>query len=228
MYDQIYTYLEKYLSPYLCGFRKGYITQHCLAVMVESWKKAIDKNKHAGAILTDLSKAFDCLNHKLLIAKLNAYGLNENSLLFIYNYLTERKPRIKINNSLSTWENIKSGVPQGSILGPLLFNIYMNDIFWFTPDINIANYADDTTPYTIENNIKQLIKILEQNTEKIKDWYGDNYMKSNDDKCHLLITSTEEISAKVGNHHIRNSASEKLLGVTIDSKLNYNEHVSKL
>ncbi len=228
MYDQIYTYLEKYLSPSLCGFRKGYSTQHCLAVMVESWKKAIDKNKYAGAILTDLSKAFDCLNHKLLIAKLNAYGLNENSLQFIYNYLTERKQRTKINNSLSTWENIKSGVPQGSILGPLLFNIYMNDIFWFTPDINIANYADDTTPYSTENNIKQLIKILEQNTEKINDWYGDNYMKSNDDKCHLLLTSTEEISAKVGNHHIRNSASEKLLGVTIDSKLNFNEHVSKL
>ena len=228
MYDQIYTYLEKYLSPSLCGFRKGYSTQHCLTVMVESWKKAIDKNKQAGAILTDLSKAFDCLNHKLLIAKLNAYGLNEDSLQFIYNYLTERKQRTKINNSLSTWENIKSGVPQGSILGPLLFNIYMNDIFWFTPDINIANYADDTTPYTVENNIKQLIKILEQNTEKINDWYGDNYMKSNDDKCHLLITSTEEISAKVGNHHITNSASEKLLGVTIDSKLNFNEHVSKL
>ena len=104
----------------------------------------------------------------------------------------------------------------------------MNDIFWFTPDINIANYADDTTPYATEDNIKQLIKILEQNTEKINEWYGDNYMKSNDDKCHLLITSRVETTAKVGNHHIRNSASEKLLGVTIDSKLNFNEHVTKL
>ena len=73
----------------------------------------------------------------------------------------------------------------------------MNDIFWFTPDIKIANYADDTTPYVIESNIKQLITILERNTKKIVEWYGDNYMKSNDDKCHLLITSSIETSAKV-------------------------------
>ena len=109
MYDQIYTYLEN-ISPSLCGFRKGYSTQHCLAVMIESWKKAIDKNKNARAILTDLSKAFDCLNHKLLIAKLDAYGFDENSIQFIYNYATEPKQRTKINNSLSIWENIKSGV----------------------------------------------------------------------------------------------------------------------
>ena len=228
MYDQIYSYIEKHLSPYLCGFRKGYSTQHCLAVMVESWKKAIDNNKNAGAILTDLSKAFDCLNHKLLIAKLNAYGFDENSLQFIYSYLTERKQRTKVNNSLSEWKIIKSGVPQGSILGPLLFNIYMNDIFWLTSDVSIANYADDTTPYAIKENTQQLITILEQNTEKILEWYGDNYMKSNNDKCHLLITSNSEISVRVGNHDIKNSSSEILLGVTIDNKLKFNEHVTKL
>ena len=228
MYDQIYSHIEKYLSPYLCGFRKGYSTQHCLAAMIESWKKAIDKNKNAGAVLTDLSKAFDCLNHKLLIAKLDAYGFDTSSLQFIYSYLTDRKQRTKVNNSLSSWEMIKSGVPQGSILGPLLFNIYMNDIFWFTPDIKIANYADDTTPYAIESNIKQLITILERNTKKIVEWYGENYMKLNDDKCHLLITSSTATSAKVGDHNITNSASEKLLGITIDNQLNFNEHVTKL
>ena len=91
----------------------------------------------------------------------------------------------------------------------------MNDIFWFTPDINIANYADDTTPYAIGNNTKDLISILERNTNKIVEWYGVNYMKSNNDKCHLLLTSTTETSAKVGDHTIQNSASEKLLGITV-------------
>ena len=136
----------------------------------------------------------------------------------IYSYLTERKQRTKVNNSLSLWERIKSGVLQGSILGPLLFNIYINDIIWFTPDINIANYADDTTPYAIEDNVQQLITILEQNTGKILEWYSDNYMKSNDDKCHLLLTSSTETSVKVGNNDIKNSSSEQLLGVTIGTQ----------
>ena len=131
MYDQISIYIETYLSPFLCGFRKGFSTQHCLTVMLERWKKALDKGTLAGAILTDLSKAFDCLNHELLIAKLNAYGFDLTSLTYIYSYLSDRKQRTKVNNCLSSWSSIKSVVPQGSILGPLLFNIYLNDIFFF-------------------------------------------------------------------------------------------------
>ena len=102
MYNQISTYIETYLSPFLCGFRKGFSTQHCLTVMLERWKKALDNGKIAGAILTDLSKAFDCLNHNLLIAKLNAYGFDHNSLTYIYSYLSDRKQRTKINNSFSS------------------------------------------------------------------------------------------------------------------------------
>ena len=91
MYEQIIAYIDKSLSPYLCGFRKGNSTQHCLIVMVEQWKKALDKKQTAGAILTDLSKAFYCINHDLLIAKLNAYGFDKNALKFIHTYFTGRK-----------------------------------------------------------------------------------------------------------------------------------------
>ena len=96
MYNEIAKYIEKYLSPYLCGFRKTLSTQHCLAVLVEQWRKSIDHKKYAGGILTDLSKAFDCLNHDLLIAKLHAYNFDENSLKMIYNYLSERKQRPEV------------------------------------------------------------------------------------------------------------------------------------
>ena len=92
--------------------------------MLETWKKAIDEKEVAGAILTDLSKAFDCLNHNLLLAKLNAYGFDNYSLNFIGSYLKERKQRTKVGHSYSAWTVLKFGVPQGSILGPLLFSIY--------------------------------------------------------------------------------------------------------
>ena len=97
------------------------------------------------------SKAFDCLNHDLLIAKLNAYGFSLPALRLIHDYLLNRKQRTRINNSYSTWVEIVFGVPQGSILGPLLFNIFPTDLFFIANSMDIANYADDNTPYAPAN-----------------------------------------------------------------------------
>ena len=155
--------------------------------MIERWKSALDKNKIAGALLTDLSKAFDRLNHELLIAKLDAYAFSKTSLDLISTYLLERKQRTKINNTFSSWCDIIFGVPQESILGPLLFNIYIHDIFYFV-DNNIANYADDNTPYATEKKVTSLIQVLEDNALKLKTWFHDNYLKMNLDRCKLLVT----------------------------------------
>ena len=129
MFKQMPKYFESFLSKYQCGFRKGYSAQHCLLSMLEKWKSAIDNRKMFSDLLTDLSKAFDCLSHGLLIAKLNAYEFSIAALRLEQNYLSNHKQRTKINSDFSSWEEILFGEPQGSILGPLLFNIFLCDLF---------------------------------------------------------------------------------------------------
>ena len=106
-------------------------------------------------MLTDLLKAFDCLNHELLVAKLNAYGFTLPALKLVHDYLSDRKQRTRVNNSYSTWLEILFGVPQGSILVPMLYNI-LADLFFILSKIDIANYADDNTPYTSSNDVNGL------------------------------------------------------------------------
>ena len=223
---QTNAYMEKYLSPYLCGYRKGYSCQYALLVMIERWKKALDEGGYAGGVLMDLSKAFDTINHKLLIAKLHAYGFGTEALEIINDYLSDRWQRTKINTSFSSWSEILCGVPQGSVLGPKFFNIYINDLFFLFLCTSVCNMADDTTPYACDLDLPTLLHNLEGDTASAIFWFEANCMKLNQEKCHFLMSgSTEQLWVKVGEQVIWESHHEKLLGINIDKELKFDHHL---
>ena len=167
--------------------------------MLEIWKEATDNNKAFGALLTDLSKAFDCLSHDLLIAKLHAYGIDIDSLNILQDYLSNRKQRTKVDSFYSSWKAILSGVPQGSILGPLLFNIFMCDMFLILKATYFTGYVDDNTPFVVRDNIADIIKSLEEIGEDLLNWFLNNEMKLNTDKCRLLLNIPEPNTLKIGH-----------------------------
>ena len=232
-FNQIEKYFESKFSKLLTGFRKNHGTQNALIKMIELWKKALDEGNKVGAIFMDLSKAFDTLNHNLLLAKLNAYGFSNNSLLFIQSYLNNRYQRTNINNVFSSWLKIISGVPQGSILGPLLFNIFINDLFYFIDNdyCHICNYADDNSLYTIDKNAENIKTILAKNFKQLTTWFYENFMVLNPEKCHFMCLGSkkDELNSIVlDNITLPASHLETLLGIEIDDKLTFTKHIKTL
>ena len=151
--DQLLEFFSRLFNDLIGAFRNGYSCQSLLVKCIDNWKSALDKQQYIGALFMDLSKAFDCLPHGLIIAKLHAYGLELPACNLLFSYLHGRKQRVKISNSRSSWTVLTKGVPQGSILGPLLFNIFMNHLFFFIEKCHLYNYADDNSLDSSSENL---------------------------------------------------------------------------
>ena len=192
--------------------------------MLQKWKLAVDKGKSFGVLLTDLSQAFNCLSHDFLLAKLHAYGFSIVALRLIHGYSTNTQQRTKINMSFSSWEKIVFGVPQRSMLGPLLLKNFLCDLFFIVKKSDFSSYADDNTSFRITVTIEEVIKLLERDSTMLFKWFSDNQMKANISKCHLLVNKNDEVVINLGETEIKNSEYEKLLGIKVDTKLNFNEH----
>ena len=145
--------------------------------------------------------------------------------MIIYDYLKTRKERTKVSDTYSLWWELKYGITQGSILGPPLFIISVNDIFFFIKDIKIASYADDNTAYAVGDSIQNMLRTLETESTVILDWFHVNEMKSNNDKCHLIVGSETQVSIILGEEQITSTKTVELLGITIGNQLNFNEHI---
>ena len=161
--------------------------------MLDKWRKSLDEGGAFGPPLTDLFKAYGCLPHELLIAKLHAYGVDIPSLKLLHSYLTKRKQRVKLNDAYSSWSEIIFGFPQGFILGPLLFNIFLCDLFQFFPDLDITNYADNNPLHSTNINLNKVLHDLEKMSDTLFKWFTDNLLKANPEKSHFLTNSAQEI-----------------------------------
>lgn len=179
---QLRSFLENKLSDHLCGYQKGYTTQYPLLDLIEKWKKVRDERSYSAAVLVDLSKAFDTINHDLLIAKLHAYSVHGKSIKLIRDYLCDRFERTKVNLAHNTWKELLTHIPKGSVLGPLSFNTYLNGVFHMIECTEICNFADDTIPYSSCQNLKEAMTNVVHNCAIFVKWFWDNLMTLNTHK----------------------------------------------
>ena len=230
MFKKIAEFVENKMSKYLCGFRKGYITQHALMRLLDKLNKSIDKGRKTDVFMMDLTKACDCISHDLLIAKI---GIENQSLKLIHNYLNGRIQKVKTNSKYSTWKEIISGVPQRSVLCPLLFNIFINDLFLFIVNSDICNFADDNTLSISDVSIEQIISRLEFDIDIVQTWFCNNGMLLNKTKCKFLIVESfrnkrvKKAKIQILNKEIVESEEEKRLCITIDNNLKMNKHIKQ-
>lgn len=234
IHSRIYNYLEdhNYFTPAQGGFRPGMGTTETIATMLSYIYENFNNNFITAAIYFDLSKAFDSINHEILLIKLEAAGISGNCLKLMKNYLSNRQQICKINNNLSKPQIINYGVPQGSNLGPLLFIIFINDITNFVTNVKISPYADDTAFYLSGPNKNVISNELTSAASKFSHWCKLNKLTLNPNKTKSIIYTPSRNKAynhipiiNLDNMAIDRVEEFKYLGVILDKQLNFENHI---
>lgn len=237
IHTKLMTFLNNFnlLHKNQSGFRGGHSTESALILMIDSWLKAINDGKLVGCLMIDFRKAFDLVDHGILLQKLKLYKCDERTITWFDSYLTSRTQTVSINNAMSGSESILYGVPQGSILGPLMFLLFINDLPQVLQNSVSSTdlYADDTTIYDIQSNIKSLETNLQNALILLTKWCRENGMVLNTEKTKvMLITSRQKrtimkdknLLLSYNDVELKLTSNEKVLGVHIEDNLLWNDH----
>ena len=228
---------NKLLSKFQFGFRRRLSKELAATCLLDEIRKSVDQGKLVGATFIDHSKAFDTISHSNLLQKLPQYGIKEGELSWFADYLFHRSAAVSYGKSSSKIADIQTGVSQGSILGPLLFILFFNDITDIIMSTRIVKYADDTVIYVADKNLKNIKTKLSKDMESIADWFDENGLIINlkKGKTESLLFDTSQRIAKQSEtldvmyrgSKILNTKQYKYLGIEIDSTLNLNTHFEK-
>ena len=236
IFKRLYSFLEKYsiLSENQFGFRPKHSTIDAIIQFTNQITEGFKNKKTSVGLFCDLSKAFDTIDHGILIKKLHYYGIRGLALQLIKSYLTERKMYVQIEQSKSNQLILTHGVPQGSILGPLLFIIYINDLPNSLCHGNATMFADDTNILKSAHNTQILIKEMNEDANNLYNWFSANKLSLNISKTYFIVFSKSKnvklsgLKIKIGNTEIERKETTLFLGMHIDSKLNWHEHILNL
>ena len=251
VYDQLFNYLSinNLIHPNHHGFLRNCSTSTALQQMMDTWLQSVDDGKLVSALFLDLSAGFDVINHELLLRKLHLYNFSDNTMKWFRSYLIDRYQAVQVESALSPLLPVPYGVPQGSILGPLLFLIFINELPEVVkvkrsesepdidPDADIIIYADDNTPFTADADPEVLQTKLQHEATTVSNWFEKNDMVVSSEKTKLMIVSTAanraskltpnnlSLSVTICGETKHETKSEKLLGITMNNLLNWKNHL---
>ena len=234
MHTRLASFLDKnqIISPSQYGFQKHKSTATAIQDLVSKIAKSKHKRHYSSVVFLDFAKAFDTVDHNILLAKLNHYGIRGIALKWFADYLSNRQQSVFILEALSKALYVKFGVPQGSILGPILFLLYINDIVHSSDEFEYTLFADDTSLYTEHSNQNDLIVKINRGLLSVSDWLTANKLSLNVGKSNMLLfkppnsTNSSTLNVSLNGTEIKQETVVKYLGIKIDNKLSWCEHIS--